>query len=177
MVGSGDGSAPRERQAREQLVSIECAHCAREVPYSGTGRRPRYCSPTCRSRAWELRRAAAWLDRPDPMPTVVREVVERIEARERRVPVPMAPRTAADWVTALEQLRHRILRDPLSVLKRREDLAELIAAVRAVDAALSGGRPQPPEPAPPTPTRRGDGGPRLTRQQRRALDRKQRKHR
>lgn len=37
----------------------ECLECGAALSYVGYGRRPRYCSNTCRHRAWERRRAAA----------------------------------------------------------------------------------------------------------------------
>lgn len=37
----------------------ECLECQAPLSYVGHGRRPRYCSNTCRHRAWERRRAAA----------------------------------------------------------------------------------------------------------------------
>lgn len=37
----------------------ECLECGAPLSYVGYGRRPRYCSNTCRHRAWERRRAAA----------------------------------------------------------------------------------------------------------------------
>ena len=35
-----------------------CLECGTELTYTGRGRRPRYCSSSCRHRAWERRRAA-----------------------------------------------------------------------------------------------------------------------
>jgi hypothetical protein len=60
----------------QHLVSIECGVCGTEISYGGTGRRPRYCSAPCRTRAHARRQAARELDR-DPEPRVVREVRER----------------------------------------------------------------------------------------------------
>lgn len=48
---------------------LVCLECGTELTYRGKGRRPRYCSNTCRHRAWERRRAAA-------DGTVAKEVVE-----------------------------------------------------------------------------------------------------
>lgn len=38
---------------------LVCLECGTQLSYSGRGRRPRYCSSSCRHRAWERRRAAA----------------------------------------------------------------------------------------------------------------------
>lgn len=61
---------------------LHCVECGMQLFYAGVGRRPRYCSQTCRSRAWEKRRAAR-----DGL--VAQEVVEH------RVEVTVAP-TAED---------------------------------------------------------------------------------
>lgn len=50
-------------------TGLVCLECGTELTYKGKGRRPRYCSNTCRHRAWERRRAAA-------DGTVAKEVVE-----------------------------------------------------------------------------------------------------
>lgn len=39
-------------------TGVKCVECGVELSYCGMGRRPRYCSQTCRSRAYEARRAA-----------------------------------------------------------------------------------------------------------------------
>ncbi len=49
---------------------LHCIECGVRLFYAGVGRKPRYCSQTCRSRAWEKRRAAR-----DGL--IAQEVVER----------------------------------------------------------------------------------------------------
>lgn len=163
-------------RVRERLVSIECAHCGREIAYSGTGRRPRYCSPTCRSRSYELRQAAARLGRPDPMPAVVREVVERVVERDRPVEVPAVPRVVAEWVPMLEQLERQVRERPLSLVRGPDDWAELADAVRGLYGAFSWRVPEPDDTTPAAP-RPGDDTTGLSRQQRRARERERRKRR
>jgi hypothetical protein len=159
-------------RGREQLVSIECAHCGEKVTYSGTGRRPRYCSASCRSRAWELRQAAARLERENPMPAVVREVVERTVDRDR--PVPAAPRRAAEWVRLLQQLEHQVRDNPLVLVRSGEEFQELAAAVRGLYNAFTWRTPEP-DPAVLPPPHQPDEATGLSRQQRRARERAQRK--
>lgn len=62
----------------------ECLECRAPLSYIGHGRRPRYCSNTCRHRAWERRRAAAEgtvatrvveLPRPAPKASLDRDTV------------------------------------------------------------------------------------------------------
>ncbi|MER7015336.1 hypothetical protein ABT324_28215 [Saccharopolyspora sp. NPDC000359] len=115
-----DEHEPDNERAREHLVSTQCRACGTSIDYAGTGRRPQFCSPACRQRAWALRRVAAQLGRPDPMPTVVRDVVERVIEVERTVPVPAhTPRLAADWVPLLEQLDRQMRDNPLALFRSR----------------------------------------------------------
>ena len=58
-------------------TALECMECGAELSYRGTGRRPRYCSQTCRNRAFETRRAA----RTGAVATRVVERVVEVEAR------------------------------------------------------------------------------------------------
>lgn len=145
-----------DEQHRERLVSVECARCGDEIEYAGTGRRPKFCSASCRTRAYSLRQAAADLGRPDPMPARVREVVEREVVRERGAQL---PRTAEEWLPLLEILTQQMRTRPLSLARSREELGELTEAARELLAALTGQPPAPP----------------MTRQQRRAQEREQRK--
>ena len=61
-------------------TSLECVVCGAALSYRGTGRRPRYCSQTCRNRAYEARRAAR-------AGTVATEVVERVVEVKARLDV------------------------------------------------------------------------------------------
>lgn len=53
-----------------ETTALHCVECGMRLFYAGVGRKPRYCSQTCRSRAWEKRRAAR-----DGL--IAQEVVER----------------------------------------------------------------------------------------------------
>ena len=53
-----------------ETTPLRCVECGMRLFYAGVGRKPRYCSQTCRSRAWEKRRAAR-----DGL--IAQEVVER----------------------------------------------------------------------------------------------------
>lgn len=50
---------PEQKSSTHQSVITDCIECGQPLAYSGRGRRPRYCSSSCRHRAWEARRAAA----------------------------------------------------------------------------------------------------------------------
>jgi len=50
------GGTPESKPTDPGMV---CLECGTELTYTGRGRRPRYCSSSCRHRAWERRRAAA----------------------------------------------------------------------------------------------------------------------
>lgn len=159
----------QEPRIRERLLSIECGTCGTRIVYSGTGRRPRYCSATCRTRAWELRRAAAQLKHADPTPKVVREVIERtIEpAPGRATTVSGTPRTVRDWLPLLDQLTQQVRTRPESVVRGPDDWQELAGAVRELHDSFAW---TSHERNPPAAERPG-----LSRQQRRALERERRK--
>lgn len=185
---------------RDRQVSIECGACGRTVPYSGTGRRPRYCSSTCRKQAWALREAARRAGETPPMPTVVREVVARETVRTVRV-AGRAPTNVMHWARHIRALTQQ-LEDPDTLLGThalvwqlaplRHSLAAALAAVDRVQAELRPPQSAPnasgfpvawgnpssitppaaPVPVAETPVPRVG----LSRQQRRALEREQRKN-
>lgn len=168
-------------EAREHLISTQCRACGAPIFPAGTGRRPRYCSSACRQRAWALRQAAEQLDRPDPQPTVVREVVERTVEVQRAAPAPPRPRTVEDWVPLLEQLEQQVRENPRSLVRGPEDFQNLAAAVRQLHNAFSWHTPESstsaPSPSSSTASAQGHNPSGLSRQQRRALERQQRKRR
>ena len=175
----------------ERTISLDCARCGDPITLAPTGRRPRYCSDTCRKRASEERRAAARLGYPQPVTRVVREVVERVIT-----PVAPPPRTAAppstvprstpraaqrsgqEWAAELRDLANRMRTRPLSLVRSPDEFEELAAAVAELHAAFQPGPPSPtataptPIPARVAPPSTGTG---LSRQQRRAMERQQRK--
>lgn len=77
--------------ASEQCVG-ECPRCGDPVLWSGRGRRPRWCSTTCRQRAKEARRVA----RDNEQPILA-------------VDAPARPRMADEWAEHLSSMQHRQL--------------------------------------------------------------------
>ena len=85
--------------ARVALRST-CGWCGRDFERAPRGRRPKWCSQSCRKRAWEQRRAAdAGLASVD--------VVDRVVIVERGVPELRMPR-GPEWIAALEELARQI---------------------------------------------------------------------
>src|SRR5262245_48622471 len=78
--------------------------CEEPLVYAGTGRRPRYCSPACRTRAWAMRRYAA---------AVAGEGLDDVDVDERAGPAGAAPTTARGWAAALDELSAQLLAGPL----------------------------------------------------------------
>lgn len=101
------------------------------------GRVPKWCSSSCRHRAWEQRRAAdAGLAAVEVVERVVEVVrVEKVvEERRVRVPVSQSPRSAREWVDMLNRLEwalntNRMDLDDLSQIE--PPLARVIAAYRS----------------------------------------------
>jgi hypothetical protein len=90
------------RAPRRPGQTLACGWCGSAILLPARGRTPKWCSSSCRHRAWELTRAAAsgyaavqvvdWVVEVDRLVTVVQEV-----------PVTTVPRGAA-WAAALAQL-------------------------------------------------------------------------
>ena len=105
--------------------TVECGWCGRAVEVPARGRVPSWCSSSCRHRAWEVRRVDR--DRPADVRVVTRTVeVEKPTIHTVEIPVPVEPRTAEDWVVALEALSTRLAQGRIY----RRDLPTLIPAMR-----------------------------------------------
>lgn len=92
-------SSPDDR-VRERPLARECAWCSEPIQLNPRAQHQRYCSRSCRQRAYEVRTAArraqdaqdAGTARPEGEP--VREVVERVTVRTVRMgrrPDPLPP--------------------------------------------------------------------------------------
>ena len=87
--------------------SVTCGWCGISVRVPARGRIPKWCSSSCRHRAWEQRRAAdaglAAVEVVDRVVEVVR-VEKVVEERRVGVPVVQSPRSAREWVGVLNRL-------------------------------------------------------------------------
>ena len=110
---------------------LACGWCGAPVLVAAVGRTPKWCSSSCRHRAWEANRAASLglvgvrlVDRPISVraPVVVTQHVE----------VPNVPK-GAGWAAALRALAGQL--DTGTVYDR--DLPTLIEALHEVHAALA----------------------------------------
>jgi hypothetical protein len=102
----------RERRA----AATTCGWCGGPIAPGSRGPIPKWCSPTCRHRAWEQSRAAAG----------GRAAVEIVE-RHVQVSVPISP-GRRDWPRLLRELGHQL--DDGRVYDR--DLAGLAVVLQAV---------------------------------------------
>lgn len=158
-VGRGDDAMVVD----EQLVERTCDWCGVPVTYAGRGRPPRYCRPSHRRRASELRTAQARAERPvaeDGRSTEpVREVVKRTVIRHAPAASPAAPcpaqrlsgqpytlpEDAVEWIEALAALRREALTNP-RVAPFREHIAR--ACERTADTLRDNNSPtSEPDPA------------------------------
>ena len=114
--------APRPQQ------SVACGWCGAVVAIPARGRVPKWCSSSCRHRAWELSRAAA---SGRAAIEIVDRVIEVDRPVTRLVEVTVAPR-GARWPAALADLASQL--DSGRVYDR--DLPGLADALREVLAAL-----------------------------------------
>ena len=115
---------------------VECGWCGQNVTVPARGRVPKWCTPTCRHRAWEQARAAAsGLAAVDVVDRVVETVktVTVVQHHTREVPVPWRPASVPDFVDVLADLTRRV--DSGRVYDR--DLPTLVTAVNATVDALT----------------------------------------
>jgi hypothetical protein len=103
------------------LAARTCGWCAGPIAVKATGRLPKWCSPSCRQRAWEQSRAAA------SGLAAIRVVERRVE-----VPTPIAPRRQ-DWPRVLGELARQL--EDGRIYDR--DLVALAGALNAVHDAYN----------------------------------------
>ncbi|NMM23826.1 MAG: hypothetical protein HHJ11_10055 [Phycicoccus sp.] len=136
-------SAPKDgpmRSPRRPGQTLACGWCGSAVLVPARGRTPKWCSSSCRHRAWELTRAAA---SGRAAVQVVDRVIEvdRLVTVVQKVAVNTSPKGGA-WPATLVQLVTQV--DSGRVYDR--DLPALAQALQDVIAALErrpGWRRQP----------------------------------
>jgi hypothetical protein len=103
------------------LAVRTCGWCGKPISVKGTGRLPKWCSPSCRQRAWEQSRAAA-------------SGLAAVRVVERRVEIPtlIAPSRQV-WPRLLGDLARQL--EDGRIYDR--DLLALADALNAVHAAFS----------------------------------------
>lgn len=116
-------TAPRPQEAPPppRATARTCGWCAGPISVKATGRLPKWCSSSCRQRAWEQARAAA------SGLSAVRIVERRVE-----VPTPVTP-TRRDWPPLLQELAGQL--GDGRIYDR--DIPELAVALDAVLQAVS----------------------------------------
>jgi hypothetical protein len=89
-------------EERQRPRSLECARCGNPITVKARGRRPKWCSDTCRHRAWEQARAAE-----SGLAAV--QVVERVVTVEKTVKVAdkRLPR-GREWADQLASLTRQV---------------------------------------------------------------------
>ena len=119
-------SGAKVREHRQRPDTITCAWCGTTIAVKARGRTPKWCSDTCRHRAWEQQRAA------DSGRSAV-QIVERrvVVQRTTRIPAPNPPR-GADWTEALAQLTRLV--DSGRIYDR--DLRPIAAAAVVLNQSL-----------------------------------------
>lgn len=95
-----------KKQRRTPGQTVACGWCGALITLRKTGRVPKWCSETCRHRAWEQRRAAASGRSPVQVVDHVVEVQTEVRVVER-VEVPVHPRRG-EWPDMLARLAAEI---------------------------------------------------------------------
>ena len=104
------------RSPERRAAATDCAWCGEPISRRSRGPIPKWCSATCRHRAWEQTRAA------ESGRSAVQVVERRVE-----VPVPITP-ARRDWPSLLDELARQI--EDGRVYDR--DLVDLSHALRTV---------------------------------------------
>lgn len=128
--------AAKRRTPRTPGQVVACGWCGATVAIPARGRVPKWCSPSCRHRAWEQARAAAsGRSAVQVVDRVIDRVIEVEKTREivRDVPITSTPKTATEWADLLGELTARI--DAGRVYAR--DLPVLAPALEALVAAYN----------------------------------------
>jgi hypothetical protein len=125
-----DNDDGRTRSPRRPGQTLVCGWCGSPILLPARGRTPKWCSSSCRHRAWELTRAAA---SGHAAVRVVDRIVEvdRLVTVVQEVSVATVPQGAA-WPAALDQLAAAL--DTGRVYDR--DLPALAQALASVADAL-----------------------------------------
>jgi hypothetical protein len=113
-------SQPTEGGERRRAATA-CAWCGKAIEPKARGRIPKWCSASCRQRAWEQARAAS----------SGRSAVQVVERRVE-TPVPIRP-TRSDWPRLLNELTAQL--DDGRIYNR--DLDDLSVAVNKVLDAMA----------------------------------------
>lgn len=127
---------PTELRSRHRPSSLSCQWCSKGFPVPARGRIPKWCSDSCRHRAWEQRRAAAsGLCAVDVVERVVEVVRTQRVVEQLQVEIPAAdrPRASADYAAILLELSLRL--DTARIYDR--DLASLTSAMTTLIAAFN----------------------------------------
>lgn len=145
-VGTGQARLIRLRDERREAARLErianrvpkdrgvvtCGWCGTSITVARVGRMPKWCSPACRHRAWEQRRAAesglAAVEVVDRPVDVVREVT-KVET----VPVVVSPTSVKHWCDLMTTLADRL--DQGRIYDR--DVPQLLPAMSALVTAFN----------------------------------------
>ena len=116
--------------------SVTCGWCGASVTVAARGRVPKWCSATCRHRAWEQRRAAASglvavevVDRP----VEVVRTVTKVKRVVVEAPRSMTTGTNRGWAQQLEELADDLDRGRIY----DRDVQALLPAMTALVAAFN----------------------------------------
>ena len=105
------GPATKRHGRRLPGQTVQCGWCGKSTPIPARGRVPKWCSSTCRHRAWEQRRAAASGRRAVEVVDRVIETVRTEKAIEKQiveVPVEHRRTTPREFAVVLFDLSARL---------------------------------------------------------------------
>ena len=121
----GDGEDAGTKGVRRPGQRLACGWCGAAVSVPWRGRTPKWCSQSCRTRAWAARRA---VEAGDAEVRIVDRPIEVV----REVSVEVEPQSVAEWSALVRKLAKRL--DNGRVYDR--DLPALVSSVEELSAAV-----------------------------------------
>lgn len=132
---SDDPDVPKRPGRRLPGQQVTCGWCGKSTDVPSRGRVPKWCSPACRQRAWQHKKA---VDSERSPVDVVQQTVEvyrgeKVVEKLVRVPVKDRPRTGAEWANVLQKLSWTLSTDRLDEADLRLIHTQLSSAVVAYE--------------------------------------------
>lgn len=124
----------RSRSAARRAAATTCGWCHREITPRSRGPIPKWCSATCRHRAWEQARAAA-------SGRSAVQIVERVVTVAAPPPPPASRPRQLAWVDLLRQLAAQVEQGTVYDRHLAAIAAALDDVLRAVHRRGSAGHP------------------------------------
>ena len=126
---------PARQGRRMHGQKITCGWCGEPADVPARGRVPKWCSPACRQRAWQHKKATEAGRAPVEVVQQKVEVYrgERVVDKVVRGPVKARPKTGAEWTDMLQKLAWALSTNRLNEAEVRMIETHLYSVTAALD--------------------------------------------